>query len=79
MDELSPVGGSEGYEACGDAVTLRLLTTAPRFSLSCSGWAHGRVDKPSDSGQTRFGPWPHLGFAHPLPSYPPYVPALTLL
>ena len=56
MDELSPVGGSEGYEACGDAVTLRLLTTAPRFSLSCSGWAHGRVDKPSDSGQTRFGP-----------------------
>ena len=36
-----------------------------------AGWAHGRVDNSSDSGQTRFSPWLPLGSAHPLRSLSP--------
>ena len=36
-----------------------------------AGWAHGRADNSSDSGQTRFSPWLSLGSAHPLRSLSP--------
>ena len=48
----------------------------PGRRCHAADWAHGRVDKPSDSGQTRFGLWPSLGSAHPFPTYLPYAPIL---
>ena len=41
-----------------------------------AGWAHGRVDNSSDSGQTRFSPWQPLGSAHPLRSLSPLCACL---
>ena len=57
----------------------RFAPSSPAHGLRAShchaaDWAHGRVDKPSDSGQTRFGLWPSLGSAHPFPNYLPCAP-----
>ena len=58
---------------------MRLSARFGASYLSRSDRAHGRVDKPSDSGQTRPGCGPSLGSVHPLPSYLPYAPIRSLL
>ena len=58
---------------------MRLSARFGASYLSRSDRAHGRVDKPSDSGQTRPGRGPSLGSVHPLPSYLPYAPIRALL
>ena len=58
---------------------MRLSARFGASYLSRSDRAHGRVDKPSDSGQTRPGCGPSLGSVHPLPSYLPYAPIRALL
>ena len=58
---------------------MRLSARFGASYLSRSDRAHGQVDKPSDSGQTRPGCGPSLGSVHPLPSYLPYAPIRALL